>query len=303
MHSKHSCAEFYTFTCTHKSAMLWLNSLPPHSANRQASKIQGTALSAYGHGPVGVVQNRHALDGGTVSTWGRWQIPETKGRKGIRNADQALTVRGERADQIVSSPRWSSGINYNRSMPEDLKLSQIGSSLLLTPFRGLHSPRVRKYCQIIFACYFWKSSDAGFPQPCAPSIGKFDTNQISPTGNIQRIRIWCEVRWPECQTDLAVHNRAQHCSHMWVRHQQKAKRCYKQLVTKAGCCSALKHNSVHSLTLQQSAPQLTHPHAHTHTHTHTHTHACTHTTNKKPNKTSSKTQWNVTNHKNYSKSH
>ena len=43
-------------------------------------------------------------------------------------------------------------------MPEDLKLSQIGSSQLPPPFRGLHSPGVRKYCQIIFACYFQKSS-------------------------------------------------------------------------------------------------------------------------------------------------
>ena len=43
-------------------------------------------------------------------------------------------------------------------MPEDLKLSQIGSSQLPPPFRGLHSPGVRKHCQIIFACYFWKSS-------------------------------------------------------------------------------------------------------------------------------------------------
>ena len=43
-------------------------------------------------------------------------------------------------------------------MPEDLKLSQIGSSQLPPPFRGLHSPAVRKHCQIIFACYFRKSS-------------------------------------------------------------------------------------------------------------------------------------------------
>ena len=43
-------------------------------------------------------------------------------------------------------------------MPEDLKLSQIGSSQLPIPFRGLHSPRLRKHCQIIFACYFRKSS-------------------------------------------------------------------------------------------------------------------------------------------------
>ena len=32
-------------------------------------------------------------------------------------------------------------------MPEDLKLSQIGSSPLPPPFRGLHSPGVRKHCQ------------------------------------------------------------------------------------------------------------------------------------------------------------
>ena len=43
-------------------------------------------------------------------------------------------------------------------MPEDLKLSQIGSSPLPPPFRELHSPGVRKHCQIIFACYFRKSS-------------------------------------------------------------------------------------------------------------------------------------------------
>ena len=46
-------------------------------------------------------------------------------------------------------------------MPEDLKLSQIGCSQLLPPFRGLHSPGVRKHCQIIFACYFRKSSIKG----------------------------------------------------------------------------------------------------------------------------------------------
>ena len=43
-------------------------------------------------------------------------------------------------------------------MPEDLKLSQIGSSQLPPPFRGLHSPGVTKHCQIIFACYFRISS-------------------------------------------------------------------------------------------------------------------------------------------------
>ena len=102
--------------------------------------------------PAGVAQSSHAFVGGKMT------IPVNKGRKGIRNANQALTVHGEHADQIVGSPRWWSSINYNRSMPKDLKLSQIGSSQLLPPFRELHSPRVRKHCQIIFACYFRKSS-------------------------------------------------------------------------------------------------------------------------------------------------
>ena len=43
-------------------------------------------------------------------------------------------------------------------MPKDLKVSQIGSSPLPPPFRGLHSLGVRKHCQIIFTCYFRKSS-------------------------------------------------------------------------------------------------------------------------------------------------
>ena len=43
-------------------------------------------------------------------------------------------------------------------MPKDLKVSQIGSSPLPPPFRGLHPPWVRKHCQIIFGCYFRKSS-------------------------------------------------------------------------------------------------------------------------------------------------
>ena len=58
------------------------------------------SVSAYRHGlyiyrsmPAGVAQSRSAL-------------PVNKGRKGIRNADQALTVRGEHADRIVGSPSW-----------------------------------------------------------------------------------------------------------------------------------------------------------------------------------------------------
>ena len=71
------------------------------------------SISAYKHGlyiyrsmPAGVAQSSHAFVGGTLSTWARWRIPVNKSRKGIRNADQTLTARGERADRIVGSPSW-----------------------------------------------------------------------------------------------------------------------------------------------------------------------------------------------------
>ena len=61
-------------------------------------------------------------------------------------------------------------------MPEDLKLSQIGSSQLPPPFRGLHSPGVRKHCQIIFACYFlsccFMSTEAGWPIRDGDRVGR-----------------------------------------------------------------------------------------------------------------------------------
>ena len=83
-------------------------------SNRRSLEIQGTALSkCLWHGPVYIgpclrVQCRVStlLLGGTVSMLGRSQIPVNKGRKGIRNANQALAVREEHADQIVGSPNW-----------------------------------------------------------------------------------------------------------------------------------------------------------------------------------------------------
>ena len=52
------------------------------------------SVSACRFMPAGVAQSSHAFVGDTVSTWARWRIPVNKGRKGIRNADQALTVHG-----------------------------------------------------------------------------------------------------------------------------------------------------------------------------------------------------------------
>ena len=46
-------------------------------------------------------------------------------------------------------------------MPEDLKLSQIGSSQLPPPFRGLHSPGVRKLsnylCLLFPEIVYWSA--------------------------------------------------------------------------------------------------------------------------------------------------
>ena len=89
-------------------------SLPPQMTIDDLRKSRGLhSVSAYRHGlyiyrsrPAGVAQSRHAFVGGTVSTWARWRIPVNKGRKGISNADQALTVRREHADRIVGSPSW-----------------------------------------------------------------------------------------------------------------------------------------------------------------------------------------------------
>ena len=80
--------------------------------NTRSSEIQGTELGKVPTGmacidrsmPAGVAQSSHVFVGGTVSTWARLRIPVNKGRKGIRNADQALTIRGEHADRIVGSP-------------------------------------------------------------------------------------------------------------------------------------------------------------------------------------------------------
>ena len=69
-------------------------------------------------------------------------------------------------------------------MPEDFKASQIGSSPLPPPFKGLHSPGVRKHCQIIFACYFRKSSihGMGLPDLCPCHAGTEHVQKTSAAG-------------------------------------------------------------------------------------------------------------------------
>ncbi len=72
-------------------------------------------------------------------------------------------------------------------MPEDLKLLQIGSSQLPPPFRGLHSPGVRKHCQIIFACYFRKSSTGGIKGSTEGST--FFLHKLSPDHHVALCRL------------------------------------------------------------------------------------------------------------------
>ena len=51
---------------------------------------------------------------------------------------------GEHADRIAGSLSWQPRINYNRSMPADLKLSQIGSSPLAASIQGTSLSRSKK---------------------------------------------------------------------------------------------------------------------------------------------------------------
>ena len=83
---------------------LWSDSGHTHTQKKSFINVNMTII--YRSMPAGVAQSSHAFVGGTVSTWARWWIPINKGRIGIRNADQALIVRGEHADRIVGSPSW-----------------------------------------------------------------------------------------------------------------------------------------------------------------------------------------------------
>ena len=75
-------------------------------------------------------------------------------------------------------------------MPEDLKLSQIGYPPQPPPSRGLHSPGVRKHCQMIFACYFRKSSIPNNQPHCIRGTG---VQVIDVTR--QNVRCFTSVRY------------------------------------------------------------------------------------------------------------
>ena len=134
------CVSQCVCTCIHGGGEDCVN-------NRRSSEIQGTAFSKslrawtciYRSMPAGVAQSRHVFVGGTVGMWRRWLIPVNKRQKRHQKC---------RSDTLCSWETWRSDSRF--PMPEDLKVSQIGSSPLPPPFRGLHSPGVRKHCQIIF---------------------------------------------------------------------------------------------------------------------------------------------------------
>ena len=66
--------------------------------NRGSSEIQGTARSCWGYSEhVGKMTDTRKQ---------KKKKKEKKKEKKLRNADQTLTVRGERADRIAGSPSW-----------------------------------------------------------------------------------------------------------------------------------------------------------------------------------------------------
>ena len=57
--------------------------------------------------PAGVAQSRSRFCWGYSEHVGKMtDTRKQKEKKGIRNADQTLSARGERADRIVGSPSW-----------------------------------------------------------------------------------------------------------------------------------------------------------------------------------------------------
>ena len=92
-------------------------------------------------------------------------------------------------------------------MPEDLKLSQIGAFRLPPPFRGLHSPGVRKHCQIIFVCYFRKSSIAwAWPHQAWPWVQCHNSIISCPRG-IHRKRKHTSTRKQKRKSSLGIQRR------------------------------------------------------------------------------------------------
>ena len=114
-------------------------------------------------------------------------------------------------------------------MPEDLKLSQIGSSPLPPPFRGLHSPGVRKRCEMIFACYFRKSSILAITVPllcCCPVsvidlLCHLDTGVRSGKGFCRLSSI--RARVPHTHTHTHTHARTHAHTHTHTHTHARAR--------------------------------------------------------------------------------
>ena len=116
-------------------------------------------------------------------------------------------------------------------MPEDLKLSQIGSSQLPPPFRGLHSPGVRKHCQIIFACYFRKSS---ITTTTIPTV----SNACVTISGLLNLKVIAD-KWTTAQSTVVTKICSSLCSCSTI---------HELSVFHAGECAAISQNVVKRLT-------------------------------------------------------
>ena len=164
-------------------------------------------------------------------------------------------------------------------MPEDLKLSQIGSSQLPPPFRGHH--------QIIFACYFQKSSILMGALPQIPKSAPLQIPKGAPlqipkgctTPNSQGCRLsvnqyheisnFCfayNINMPSFNTVHFDANYSFSCS-QWERERERERKCKIQTVPVSILNPRQLRQGPARFFASDSHPQLNLPLLHTHTHT------------------------------------